>query len=66
LQGGAKLSDWRDPDAFGVARLESHQDQAVVDALLGGPLEFGKDWQIVAEAGLGARKSILASAVYRF
>jgi len=36
------------------------------NALLGGLLEFGKDWMVLAEGGLGARKSILASAVYRF
>ena len=36
------------------------------NALLGGLLEFGKNWVVLAEGGLGARKSILAAAVYRF
>ena len=36
------------------------------NALLGGLLEFGKDWVVLAEGGLGARKSILAAAMYRF
>jgi hypothetical protein len=36
------------------------------NTLLGGLLEFGKDWVVLAEGGLGARKSILAAAVYRF
>ena len=134
LQGGAKVSDWRDLTAFGVvdwnrtktklsfenesliahtkpvatvfsARVGLHgivgpsmgaavwagamhqkiqQEVAgsVADTdlqfiviqsptkpwntLLGGLLEFGKDWMVLAEGGLGARKSILASAVYRF
>jgi hypothetical protein len=134
LQGGAKVSDWRDLTAFGVvdwnrtktklsfenesliahtkpvatvfsARMglhgvvgpsmgaaiwagAMHQDiqqevagsvadtdlQFIViqsptkpwNTLLGGLLEFGKDWVVLAEGGLGARKSILAAAVYRF
>jgi hypothetical protein len=36
------------------------------NTLLGGILEFGKDWVVLAEGGLGARKSILAAAMYRF
>ena len=36
------------------------------NALLGGLIEFGKDGYILVEGGLGARKSILAAAVYRF
>ena len=36
------------------------------NTLLGGLLEFGKNWVVLAEGGLGARKSILAAAVYRF
>jgi len=36
------------------------------NTLLGGLLEFGKDWVVLAEGGLGTRKSILAAAVYRF
>ena len=36
------------------------------NTLLGGLLEFGKDDYVLLEGGLGARKSILAAAVYRF
>jgi hypothetical protein len=36
------------------------------NTLLGGLLEFGKAGYVLLEGGLGARKSILASAVYRF
>ena len=36
------------------------------NTLLGGLLEFGKDGYVLLEGGLGARKSILAAAVYRF
>ncbi len=36
------------------------------NTLLGGLFEFGKDGYILLEGGLGARKSILAAAVYRF
>ena len=36
------------------------------NTLLGGLIEFGKDGYILVEGGLGARKSILAAAVYRF
>ena len=36
------------------------------NTLLGGILEFGKDFVALVEGGLGTRKSILASAVYRF
>jgi hypothetical protein len=36
------------------------------NTLLGGLFEFGKDGYALLEGGLGARKSILASAVYRF
>jgi hypothetical protein len=36
------------------------------NTLLGGLLEFGKDGYALLEGGLGARKSILLSAVYRF
>jgi hypothetical protein len=34
--------------------------------LIGGLWEFGKDGYVLVEGGVGARKSILASAVYRF
>ena len=134
LQGGAKVSDWRDLTAFGVVdwnrtktklsfenesliahtkpvatvfsarvglhgvvgpsmgaaiwtgamhqRIQQEVAGSVADTdlqfiviqsptkpwntLLGGLLEFGKDWVVLAEGGLGARKSILAAAVYRF
>ena len=134
LQGGAKISDWRDLTVFGVAdvnrtktdlkfdnetliantkpvatvfsaRLGLHgmlgpstggaiwtgamyqriqqtvagtvantDLQFVVvqsptkpwNTLLGGLLEFGKDWVVILEGGFGARKSILAAATYRF
>ena len=134
LQGGAKVSDWRDLTAFGVADLNrtktklSFENESVLadtkpvatvfsarvglhgivgpsmgaaiwtgamyqriqqevagsvadtdlqfiviqsptkpwNTLFGGLLEFGKDWVVLAEGGLGARKSILAAAVYRF
>ena len=134
LQGGAKVSDWRDLTAFGVVDLNrtktklSFENESVIahtkpaatvfsarvglhgvvgpstgaaiwvgamhqriqqevagsvadtdlqfiviqsptkpwNTLLGGLLEFGKDWVVLAEGGLGARKSILAAAVYRF
>jgi hypothetical protein len=36
------------------------------NTLLGGLFEFGKDGFVLLEGGVGARKSILASAVYRF
>lgn len=36
------------------------------NTLLGGLFEFGKDGYVLLEGGVGARKSILASAVYRF
>ncbi len=36
------------------------------NTLLGGLLEFGKSGYVLLEGGLGARKSLLASAVYRF
>jgi hypothetical protein len=36
------------------------------NTLLGGLIEFGKAGYVLLEGGLGARKSILASAVYRF
>ena len=36
------------------------------NTLLGSLLEFGKDGYVLIEGGLGARKSILAAAVYRF
>jgi len=36
------------------------------NTLLGGLLEFGKDGYVLLEGGIGERKSILASAVYRF
>ena len=36
------------------------------NTLLGGLIEFGKDGYLLVEGGLGARKSILAAAVYRF
>ena len=36
------------------------------NTLLGSLIEFGKDGYILVEGGLGARKSILAAAVYRF
>ena len=36
------------------------------NALLGGLVEFGREWGVLVEGGLGARKSILAAAVYRF
>ena len=35
------------------------------NTLLGGLVEFGKDGYVLVEGGLGARKSILAAAVYR-
>ena len=134
LQGGAKISDWRDLTAFGVVDLNrtktklSFENESLIahtkpvatvfsarvglhgivgptvggavwagamhqkiqqevagsvadtdlqfiviqspqkpwNTLLGGLLEFGKDWVVLAEGGLGARKSILAAAVYRF
>jgi len=134
LQGGAKVSDWRDMTAFGVVDLNrtktklSFENESLIahtrpvatvfsaraglhaivspnmgaavwagamhqkiqqevagsvadtdlqfiviqspqkpwNALLGGLLEFGKDWMILTEGGLGARKSILAAAAYRF
>jgi hypothetical protein len=34
--------------------------------LLGGLIEFGKDFVALVEGGIGDRKSILAAAVYRF
>jgi hypothetical protein len=36
------------------------------NTLLGGLLEFGKDWMVLVEGGLGTRMSILGAAVYRF
>ncbi len=36
------------------------------NTLLGGLLDFGKNGYVLIEGGLGARKSILAAAVYRF
>ena len=36
------------------------------NTLLGGLVEFGKDCFVLIEGGLGARESILVSAVYRF
>jgi hypothetical protein len=36
------------------------------NTLLGGLIEFGKDFVALVEGGLGTRKSILAAAVYRF
>jgi hypothetical protein len=36
------------------------------NTLIGGLVEFGKDGVVLIEGGLGARKSILAAAVYRF
>ena len=134
LQGGAKVSDWRDLTAFGVVDLNrtktklSFENESVLahtkpvatvfsarvglhgtvgpnvgaavwaggmhqkiqqevagsvadtdlqfiviqspqkpwNTLLGGLLEFGKDWVVLAEGGIGARKSILAAAAYRF
>ncbi len=36
------------------------------NTLLGGLIEFGKSGYVLLEGGVGARKSILASAVYRF
>ncbi len=36
------------------------------NTLLGGLFEFGKDGYVLFEGGVGARKSILAAAVYRF
>ena len=134
LQGGARVSDWRDLTAFGVIDLNrtktklSFENESLIahtkpvatvfsarvglhgvagpsvgaavwtgamhqkiqqevagsvadtdlqfiviqspqkpwNALLGGLLEFGKNWVVLAEGGLGARKSILAAAVYRF
>ena len=36
------------------------------NTLLGGLFEFGKDGYVLLEGGVGERKSILASAVYRF
>jgi hypothetical protein len=36
------------------------------NTLLGGLVEFGKDFAVLVEGGLGARTSILAGAVYRF
>jgi len=36
------------------------------NTLLGGLFEFGKDGYVLLEGGFGARKSILAAAVYRF
>jgi hypothetical protein len=36
------------------------------NTLLGGLLEFGRDGYVLLEGGLGDRKSILVSAVYRF
>jgi len=134
LQGGAKISDWRDLTVFGVAdvnrtktdlkfdnetliantkpvatvfsaRLGLHGTagpsmgfgiwtgamyqriqqtvagsvantdlQFIVvqsptkpwNALLGGLIEFGKEWVVLLEGGFGSRTSILAAAVYRF
>jgi len=36
------------------------------NTLIGGLFEFGKDGYVLLEGGVGARKSILAAAVYRF
>ncbi len=36
------------------------------NTLLGGLFEFGKDGYVLLEGGVGARKSILGAAVYRF
>ena len=36
------------------------------NTLIGGLLEFGKEGYVLLEGGVGERKSILASAVYRF
>ena len=36
------------------------------NTLVGGLVEFGKDFVVLAEGGLGARMSLLVSAVYRF
>ena len=36
------------------------------NTLVGGLVEFGKDFAVLVEGGLGARMSILAAAVYRF
>jgi hypothetical protein len=36
------------------------------NTLLGGLVEFGKDWVVLLEGGLGSRTSVLAAAVYRF
>ena len=36
------------------------------NTLLGGVVEFGKDFVVLVEGGLGTRMSILAGAVYRF
>ena len=36
------------------------------NTLLGGLIEFGRDWVFLIEGGLGARMSILAGATYRF
>jgi hypothetical protein len=36
------------------------------NTLLGGLVDFGKNGYVLIEGGLGARKSILAAAVYRF
>jgi len=36
------------------------------NTLLGGLFEFGKDGYVLLEGGVGARKSVLAAAVYRF
>ena len=36
------------------------------NTLLGGLIEFGKDFVVLAEGGLGARMSILVAATYRF
>ena len=40
--------------------------QKAWNTLLGGLFEFGKDGYVLLEGGVGARKSILAAAVYRF
>jgi hypothetical protein len=36
------------------------------NTLLGGLVEFGKDWVVILEGGFGERTSILGAAVYRF
>jgi hypothetical protein len=36
------------------------------NTLVGGLVEFGKDFVVLAEGGLGARMSLLVAAVYRF